>query len=124
MVLPDEVSKKVYQLVEIASKSGKVRKGSNEATKCLERSRAKAVVVAADVNPKEIIMHFPILAKETGAIYLEVPQKAQLGASCGLKSATSAVAIEELGEGSRLFSEIQKDIENLSKKQENPTPTQ
>ena len=45
----------VYDLVEKAAKTGKVDKGVNEVTKALERGVAKLVVVASDIDPKELI---------------------------------------------------------------------
>jgi len=54
----------IYSLVEKAKKSGKIEKGTNEVTKAIERGTAKLVVYAADVEPKEIIQHIPILCKE------------------------------------------------------------
>jgi len=86
--------------VETANASGKLRRGVNEVTKALERGIAKIVVAAGDVTPKEIIMHLPLLAKEKGAEYGEVPSKEELGAAAGLQRPTSAVAITETaGEG-------------------------
>ena len=55
---------KVLDIVEIARTSGKIRKGANEATKAIEKGDAKLVVYAGDVNPKEVIMHLPLLCKE------------------------------------------------------------
>lgn len=87
-----------YEIVEKAAKTGKVERGVNEVTKTLERGVAKAVVVAKDVNPKEIVQHLPILAKEKGIKYVEVDSKEKLGISSGISVATSAVAIIKEGE--------------------------
>ncbi len=34
---------------------GKIRKGTNEATKAIERKQAKLVFIAGNVNPPEIV---------------------------------------------------------------------
>jgi len=47
------------EIIEVARKTGKIRRGCNEVTKLLEKGEAKFVVVAKDVTPKEIIMHLP-----------------------------------------------------------------
>ncbi len=94
---------KGYDIVEIARKSGKIKKGTNEVTKLVERGFAKAIVYAADVNPKEIIMHLPLLAKEKGIPCFEVPSKEELGAAAGLTKPTAAVAITELGDAKNLL---------------------
>ena len=62
----------VYNLIETASKTGKIEKGTNEVTKAIERGTAKFVVYAADVEPKEIVQHIPILCKEKEVLCQEV----------------------------------------------------
>ena len=44
---------KEYDIVEKASKTGKIDKGINEVTKAVERGIAKMVFVAKDVEQKE-----------------------------------------------------------------------
>lgn len=87
-----------YEAVEIARKTGKIRKGSNEVTKALEKGEAKLVVIAKDIQPPEITMHLPLLCKEKGAKCVEVESKEQLGVAAGLPVGTAAVAITEEGE--------------------------
>ena len=87
-----------YDIVEKAAKTGKVDKGINEVTKAVERGVAKLVVVASDVEPKELTRHLPILCKEKKIEYLEVESKEKLGISAMINRPTTAVAILELGE--------------------------
>lgn len=96
---------KGYDIVEMARKSGKIKKGTNEVTKLLERGTAKAVVYASDVNPKEIVMHLPLLAKEKGIPCFEVPSKEELGAAAGLTKGTAAVAILDAGDAKAMLKE-------------------
>ncbi len=97
---------KVYEIVELAKKTGKIKKGANEATKALERGKAKFVAYASDVNPKEITMHIPIMAKEKGIPCFEVPSKEELGAAAGVGKATAAVAVTQEGEAKQLIKEL------------------
>ena len=97
---------KAYEAVELAKKTGKIKKGANEATKAIERGTAKLVLVARDVNPPEIIMHFPPLCKEKNVPLIEVPSKEELGAAAGLSVPTGAIAIVAEGEGKELVKEI------------------
>ena len=94
-----------YEIVELARKSGKIKKGTNEATKMVERGTAKAVIYAADVNPKEIVMHIPLIAKEKGIPCFEVASKEELGAAAGLTKPTAAVAIIDAGDAKSLLKE-------------------
>ncbi|MFT4311305.1 MAG: ribosomal L7Ae/L30e/S12e/Gadd45 family protein [Candidatus Woesearchaeota archaeon] len=99
---------KAYELIELAKRSGKIKKGTNEVTKAIERGKAKIVIVAQDVSPKEITMHIPLLAKEKGIKSIEVPSKTELGVAAGMPIATVAVAIIEEGEGKEQLKELSK----------------
>jgi len=88
----------VYDIVEKAAKTGKVDKGVNEVTKCVERGVAKLVVVASDVDPKELTQHLPILCKEKDIKFVETDSKEKLGISVGINRPSAAVAVVEEGE--------------------------
>jgi len=99
-------NEKVYEAIEAAKATGKLRKGSNEVTKALEKGTAKLVAYAADVTPKEIVMHLPILAKEKGIPCFEVPTKEELGAAAGLSVGTTTVAIITEGDAAKIIKEL------------------
>lgn len=105
-----ELIEKVYEAIEIAKSTGKLRKGINETTKAMERGIAKLVVVAKDIQPKEIAMHLPLLAKEKSIALVEVDSKEELGASAGLKIPTSAIAIVKEGEAKKLIKKIVQEL--------------
>ncbi|MFA5485289.1 MAG: ribosomal L7Ae/L30e/S12e/Gadd45 family protein [Candidatus Pacearchaeota archaeon] len=88
----------IYEIVEKANKTGKVDRGINEVTKAIERNVAQLVVVAKDVDPKELTMHLPLLCKERNVKLVEVDSKEKLGISSGINRATIAVAVIESGE--------------------------
>ncbi|PIN73693.1 50S ribosomal protein L7ae [Candidatus Woesearchaeota archaeon CG10_big_fil_rev_8_21_14_0_10_45_16] len=94
---------KVLEAVEIARTTGKIRKGSNETTKAIEKGTAKLVVYAADVNPKEVVMHLPLLCKEKNIPCAEVSKKEDLGAAAGLAVATAAVAVVKEGDAKAII---------------------
>lgn len=100
------MSEKAYQAVELANKSGKIKKGVNEVTKVVEKGQAKLVLFAGDVSPKEIVMHLPMICKEKKIPCVEVPSRAELGAAAGLPVGTVAVAIVDAGEGKDLIKEF------------------
>jgi len=112
---PKEVSEKVYELVELTRDSGKLRKGTNEVTKLVERGDAIFVVMAEDVNPPEILMHIPALCDERDVPFGFVPNRAELGNACGLEKPTASVAILDAGKGKPLIDEIKKMIAELRK---------
>ena len=99
---------KILQIVEIARNTGKIRIGTNEATKAIERSIAKLVVAAEDVSPKEVIMHLAPLCDEKKIPYATVKSKQELGRAAGIDVSSAAIAIIEPGDA-------KKDIDELSK---------
>ena len=105
--LSKEVLDKVYEVIEVAKTTGKLRKGSNEATKSIERGTAKLVAFAKDTQPPEIIMHIPLLCKEKGIPCAEVPSKEELGAAAGIDVGTAAVAVLEEGDAKQVLKELQ-----------------
>ena len=108
--MADEVSKetidKVYEAIEVARSTGKIKKGTNEVTKSVEKGKAKLVAYAKDVNPPEITMHIPLICEEKGIKAVEVPSKEELGAAAGIGVPTVCVAITEEGESSKLIKDI------------------
>ena len=97
---------KIYELLEIARDTGKVKRGTNETTKAIERNVAKLVIVAKDVDPKEIAMHLKPLCEEKQIPYVEVASKAELGRRAGIQVAAASVAILDFGKGEDLAKEI------------------
>ena len=85
----------VYNLIERTKKTGKIEKGTNEVTKAIERGTAKLVAYGADVEPKEIVQHIPIICKEKEIPCVEADKKEKIGIAVGLNvSCASAVIIE------------------------------
>lgn len=90
-----------YVFVEKARKTGKIDKGTNEVTKAIERGVAKIVFYAADVNPKEIVQHIPVITKEKGIPCIEVDSKQKLGIAAGIPVSTSSVVIIDAGDADK-----------------------
>ena len=113
--ISNELAEKVYDLVEMSKNGGKIRKGTNEVTKAIERSNAKIVIMAEDVTPPEILMHIPSLCEERSIPYCYVPSKKELGSAAGLEVPTAAIAVSDAGEGKNLLMEIIKSLKQTKK---------
>ena len=113
--VPKEVADAAYEALKIATESGKIRKGTNEATKSIERGNAKLVLIAENVQPPEIVAHLPLLCEERKAPYVYVPEKQKIGEALGISVSSSAAAIEDAGDAERLVSEIVKKVQELVK---------
>ena len=103
---PKELIDKIYEAIEVAKATGKIRKGTNEATKLIEKGQAKFVAIAKDVNPPEITMHIPLLAEEKGVPCMQVPSKEELGAAAGIDVPTGSVVIVQEGEAKQVIKEL------------------
>ena len=108
----------VYEAVRVAKQSGKVRKGTNETTKAIERGISKLVVIAEDVEPPEVVAHLPILCEERNAPFIFVPSKQQLGMSLGIDVGSAAATIIDAGEAQHIVEQVVTSIANLKGKKE------
>jgi large subunit ribosomal protein L7Ae len=113
--VPKEISEKALQVVQVAKDSGKLRKGTNESTKAVERAVAKLVLIAEDVDPPQVVAHIPILCEERKIPYLFVPSKLDLGRAAGIDVGCAAVTVIEAGEGSKSLKEVTDAIDQLKK---------
>jgi len=112
---PKELEDIAYEALQIARDTGKIRRGTNEATKAIERGVAKLVYVAEDVEPPEIVAHIPFLCEERKICFIIVTSKGKLGSSCGLSVPTAAACIIDPGDGSELITEIIAKIDTMKK---------
>jgi len=110
-----DLTDKIYEAIEAASSTGKLRKGVNETTKCIERGMAKMVILATDVTPEEVVMHLPVICNEKKVLCVEVPSKLELGKAAGLEVGTSSIAIEEAGDSKKLVDDIKRKLEGHTK---------
>ncbi|MDP3916703.1 MAG: 50S ribosomal protein L7Ae [Nanoarchaeota archaeon] len=108
-----------YEAIELAAKTGKIKKGTNEVTKAVERGIAKLVLYAQDVNPAEVIMHLEPLCKEKETPCVKVPGREELGAAAGLNIPTSSVAVIQSGEAESLIKEIARSQKKSAEPQKN-----
>ncbi len=100
---------KILHAVEIAKNTGKIRIGTNETTKAIERGIAKLVVIADDVQPKEVIMHLIPLCDEKKIPYVHVKNRLELGRAAGIDVSAASIAITEEGDAKKDIEEIIKE---------------
>lgn len=113
--MPEDLSKRILQIMEIAKNTGKIKKGMNETTKAVEKGIAKFVVIAEDVEPEEIVMHLPVLCEEKKVPYGYVPSKQELGRAVGIDVSCSSACIVEPGDAKESLEEVIKRIEEVKK---------
>ncbi|KAL2333189.1 hypothetical protein Fmac_014402 [Flemingia macrophylla] len=126
----------IMDLVQQAANYKQLKKGANEATKTLNRGISEFVVMAADTEPLEILLHLPLLAEDkyyllgflcvvlvvipdgseekplcqlsaVNVPYVFVPSKQALGRACGVTRPVIACSVTT-NEGSQLKSQIQQ----------------
>jgi large subunit ribosomal protein L7Ae len=102
----NDVVSKTYEALQLAKQSGTVRKGANEVTKSVERGLATIVIIAADVEPEEVVIHIPSLCEQKKIPYSYVPSKQELGKSIGMNVPCAAVAVENAGSAANAIKDI------------------
>ncbi|MGQ0771542.1 MAG: 50S ribosomal protein L7Ae [Nitrososphaerota archaeon] len=110
---PGDLVNPILEAIRVAAQSGKVRKGTNEATKAIERGISKLVVIAEDVEPPEVVAHLPIICEEQNAAYAFVPSKQDLGKALGIDVTSAAAAIIDAGDANHIVEEVVSSIKKL-----------
>ena len=110
-----ELCRTVLDLVQQAANYKQIKKGANEATKTLNRGISEFIVMAADAEPLEILLHLPLLCEDKNVPYVFVPSKTALGRACGVSRSVIAASVT-VNEASTLrpqIIELRNQIERL-----------
>lgn len=111
---PEELQNKALEALEVARDTGKIKKGSNEATKAIERSAALLVLIGADVEPAEIVMHLAPLCDEKKIPYVFINKQNDIGAASGLDVGSAAAAIVKPGKAKEVVEDLAKQLTALT----------
>jgi len=111
--VPSELASKSLEALELARDTGRIKKGTNEATKAIERGVARLVIIGEDVQPPEIVAHIPILCEEKKTPYIYVKKQSEIGSAAGLGVKSAAAAIVEPGKSKELLDEIIQKVQAL-----------
>ncbi|MGC9181857.1 50S ribosomal protein L7Ae [Thermogladius sp. KZ2Tp1] len=115
--VPQDLAEKAYELLKKARETGgKIRKGTNETTKAVERGQAKLVLIAEDVDPPEIVAHLPALCDEKKIPYIYVPSKQRLGQATGIEVAAASAAVIDFGGAKDLAEEVLSKLKEIRAK--------
>ncbi len=112
--VPEDLADKALEALETAKDSGKIKKGTNEVTKAIERGKAKLVYIGNDVEPPEIVMHLPMICEEKKIAYLFLP-KAEIGSAIRINVPTASACIVEEGKAKELVDQIADKLKRLKK---------
>ena len=108
---PEDLINPIYEAIREGIASGKVKKGTNEVTKSVERTTAKLVVIAEDVDPPEVVAHLPLICDEHHTPYAFVPSQQELGKALNLETKSAAAAILDAGDAKHIVDQV---IESLA----------
>ena len=111
--VPPELEENAIEALEVARDTGSIRKGTNEATKAIERGNADLLLVAEDIQPEEIVMHLPEIADEKDVPYVFVATQDDVGNAAGLEVGSAAAAITDPGDAEDDVADIASTIEDL-----------
>ena len=102
-----DFSIQILDLVELARDYKQIKKGANESTKSLNRGTSELIIIAADTEPIEIILHLPLLCEDKNIPYIFIRSKSALGKACGLSRPVIACSLVT-GINFRLNDQIKK----------------
>ena len=110
---PEDLVSPILEALRVAAQTGKVRKGTNEATKAIERGISKLIVIAEDVEPPEVVAHLPLICEEQKSAYAFVPSKQELGKALGIEVTSAAAAILDAGDAQHIIDEVVASISKI-----------
>jgi len=113
--VPKELADAVYELLKISQETGKIKRGTNETTKAIERGVARLVIIAENVEPPEIVAHLPLLCEERKVPYIYLPDKKTLGEAMGLGVQTASATVLDPGDAKGLLGEILSNLSRIVK---------
>merc|ERR1739845_182483 len=105
-------SNQLLDLLNQAANYDQLKKGANEATKALIRGASEIIIMAADTEPLEILLHLPLLCEDKNVPYVFVPSKRALGRACGVSRSVIAASVITF-EGSQLTNQIEAMKDNI-----------
>ncbi|KAJ7251005.1 snRNP subunit [Mycena rebaudengoi] len=110
-----ELTNSILDLVQQENQYKQLKKGVNEVTKALTRGGAEFIVLAADAEPIETLLHLPHLCEDNNVPYIFVPSKDALRRACGVTGPviSAGVITSESRELSSQIQTIKNGIEKL-----------
>ena len=110
-----DLANSILELVQQAANYKQLKRGANESTKSLNRGQAAIIIMAADTQPLEILMHLPLLCEDKNVQYVFVPSKLALGRACGVTRPVICCSIvhEDNSNLDNQIRKIQAQIEKL-----------
>jgi large subunit ribosomal protein L7Ae len=111
--VPADLEEDALDALEVARDTGRVKKGTNETTKAVERGNARLVYIAEDVQPEEVVMHLPELADEKDIAFVFVGAQDDLGRAAGLEVGSAAAAVVDAGDADEAVQDIADKVEEL-----------
>ncbi|KAJ7368309.1 RNA-binding protein [Mycena albidolilacea] len=85
--------KKLHKTIKKAAKARQVKRGVKEVVKGIRKGEKGLLILAADINPIDIISHLPVLSEEAQIPYIFVSSKEELGNASSTKRPTSCVMV-------------------------------
>ncbi|KAJ7264579.1 snRNP subunit [Mycena rebaudengoi] len=101
-----DLTNSILDLVQQARHYNQLKMGVNEVTKILARGGADLIVLAADAEPVEVLLHLPLLCEDKNVPYIFVPSKDALGRACGVTGPVISAGVIT-SESRELSSQIQ-----------------
>lgn len=87
------LTQQILDVVQQSQNLRQLKKGANEATKTLNRGISEFIIMAADTEPIEILLHLPLLCEDKNVPYVFVPSKTALGRACGVSRPVIAASV-------------------------------
>nr|XP_044998552.1 NHP2-like protein 1 [Jaculus jaculus] len=108
------LTKKLLDLVQQSGNYKQLCKGANKSTKTLNRGLSAFILMAADNEPLEIILHLPLLCEDKNVPYAFVLFTQTLSQAFGVSRPTNSCPVT-IKEGFRLKKQLQSFQQSIER---------
>ncbi|CAL5970515.1 Ribosomal_protein L7Ae [Hexamita inflata] len=109
----EDLTAQVHNLIQQATTLDAVTCGANQVTKQLNHGKATLVVLAADCDPLEIILHLVLVCEDKGVPYVFVPSQQVIGNLAQLSKSVAAMCFSKHDAIQHELLEIVKKVEMI-----------
>eukprot|EP00766_Chilomastix_caulleryi_P002969 gnl/Chilomastix_caulleri/400.p1 GENE.gnl/Chilomastix_caulleri/400~~gnl/Chilomastix_caulleri/400.p1 ORF type:complete len:142 (+),score=29.04 gnl/Chilomastix_caulleri/400:57-428(+) len=89
----EKLTEEIFELVQQAATGNILKVGANEATKALNNGKAALIIIAADCDPIEFVLHLPLLCEDKNVPYIYIASRQALGRAAGVARSVIACAV-------------------------------
>lgn len=109
-----KLTKKLYKCAKKACKAKTSNRGVKDMLKHIKKGEKGIVVLAADIEPIEVMCHLPVVCEDMEIPYCYVPSKQDLGHATGGQNPTCCIFIKHHDSYEEAYNECKSEMKKMT----------